>query len=181
MVSRVKFSQKFNNSISPCAYCNTYVTPPPCQINMMCQFQSQRLASAYKNRHYQRSELRREGGVNTGKRNSSDLIIGQTRSARTAGTVPERAKSNSPFKMVQKQRDMMRNVPVSPRRTTPSIPRPATSNTARARSPWSGHIYMSEVEAHSHKMKSPRSYIQKGEVGSVDVLYTYRLCNYYRL
>ena len=139
------------------------MTPVDIDMTLLyAMFQSQRLASAYKNRHYQRTELKREGGVNSGKRSSRELIIGQPRSSRTAGTVPLRAKSNSPQKMVAKQRDMMRNVPVTPRRSTPSIPRTGTSNIVRERSPWGGHIYMSEVEAHARKMDSPRSYVQKG-------------------
>lgn len=102
------------------------------------------------------------------KHKASDATKNQPKtSRRSAGTSPTRAKSANPLRVLQKQSEMLKNSPVEPYRTAPSIPTPwgeLGTRTPRAQTATSRNsLYMAEMEAQSRKMRSPKHYMEKCE------------------
>ena len=79
---------------------------------------------------------------------------------RSAGKVPQRAKSSGPAAMLQKQQEMLRKAPVRAMNTAPSIPSPY--GEFGTRSP-RNRTFMAELEPHARKVNSPRMYMERGQ------------------
>ena len=91
---------------------------------------------------------------------------------RSAGVVPARAKSANPLRVLQKQSEMLKNSPVEPYRTPPSIPTPWSQfGTRTQRPPAPSTVYMAELEAQSRKMNRPKDYVEKGKF--IVVIFSY--------
>ena len=86
--------------------------------------------------------------------------VGTGMRARSAGTVPPRAKTTDRHMVLIKQKEMLRKSSAKVFRTAPSIPSPF--NPYGTRSPRQGTAYSSELEMHATKDSSPRHYLQKG-------------------
>ena len=87
--------------------------------------------------------------------------VGTDMRARSAGTVPARAKSTDRHIVLLRQQEMLRKSPAKAYRTPPSIPSPF--NPYGTRSPRRGAAYSTELEMHATKDSSPRHYLQKGQ------------------
>ena len=147
---------------------------PASQSSAITPRQHVRLSQAYKQRSFQHSfprqppqnqsqETKDWDSLAIEGRGSRSQRKGIQRRARTAGTVPERAKSSTPGRMLQKQAEMLKKSPVDAYRTPPSIPTPWSQFGTRSAPHPPGNQYMAELEAHSRKVDKPKQLVERGK------------------
>ncbi len=127
---------------------------------------NEKLATAYRQRLYSRTGLRNPQPASRPENVENMHVEGMcTRTRprmRTAGTVPSRAQSSGPMRMLIKQQEMLRRAPASARRTAPSIP---TAHSAYGtRTPRPGQQYQTEHELQARKHPTPRYYMETSEL-----------------